>query len=163
MKNRKTIKIEDINGQSYNIDTQKIMCAAQHCIQENYAKGAALSNPELSKAELQILLGHYPHEVFYALWLDSKHKIIEHGELFRGTIDSSVVHPREVVKEALRHNAAAVIFAHNHPSGVSTPSSADKSITQTLVQALSLVGVRVLDHIIVGSDTTSLAELGLLS
>jgi DNA repair protein RadC len=95
--------------------------------------------------------------------LDSRHRLIAHLQLFRGTIDGSSVHPREVVKEALKHNAAAVIFAHNHPSGMAVPSHADELITQRLKDALALIDVRVLDHLIIGSEgLTSFAERGLL-
>jgi DNA repair protein RadC len=100
--------------------------------------------------------------VFAVLWLDNRHRFIQYDELFRGTIDGSSVHPREVVKSALRHNAAACILAHNHPSGISAASNADRSITRRLVDALALVDVRVLDHIIVAEDCLSFAETGLL-
>ncbi|MFW6258710.1 MAG: RadC family protein, partial [Halochromatium sp.] len=103
------------------------------------------------------------HEVFACLFLDNRHRVIEYQELFRGTIDGASVHTREVVKEAIRWNAAAVIFAHNHPSGVAEPSQADLHITKRLQEALQLVEVRVLDHIIVGAgDGTSFAERGLI-
>ncbi|HGP3147634.1 TPA: JAB domain-containing protein, partial [Pseudomonas aeruginosa] len=102
-------------------------------------------------------------EVFAALFLDSQHRLLEYVELFRGTIDAAAVYPREVVKEALRVNAAAVIFSHNHPSGNPEPSQADKVLTQRLKEALALVDVRTLDHIIVGGEATaSFAEQGLL-
>ena len=103
------------------------------------------------------------HEVFAVLFLDTQHRLIEYSELFRGTIDSASVYPREVLKEALRLNAAAVIVSHNHPSGNPEPSAADKSLTKRLREALAMVDVRVLDHIIVGgTETTSFAEQGLL-
>jgi DNA repair protein RadC len=101
--------------------------------------------------------------VFACLFLDNRHRLIEYEELFRGTIDGASVHPREVVRRALRANAAAVIFAHNHPSGVAEPSQSDLRITQRLKDALSLVEVRVLDHVIIGDGQgTSLAERGLI-
>jgi DNA repair protein RadC len=101
--------------------------------------------------------------VFACLFLDNHHRVIDYEELFRGTIDGASVHPREVVRRALHHNAAAVIFAHNHPSGVSEPSQADARLTRQLREALGLVDVRVLDHIIVGEgEPRSLAEMGLL-
>jgi DNA repair protein RadC len=114
---------------------------------------------------LHLKLGALEHELFAVLFLDNKHRLISYQGMFRGTIDAASVHPREVVKEALRHNAAAVIMAHNHPSGVTEPSQADEIITRKLQEALSLVDVRVLDHIIVGhqaSDSVSFAERGLL-
>jgi DNA repair protein RadC len=111
---------------------------------------------------LALHLGPLEHEVFACLFLDNRHRVIEYQELFRGTIDGASVHPREVVREAMRTNAAAVIFAHNHPSGVAEPSQSDLRITQRLKDALALVDVRVLDHFIVGSGIVSFAERGLL-
>ena len=108
-------------------------------------------------------LRHYPYEVFACLFLDNRHRVIEYEELFRGTIDGASVHPREVVRRALEHNAAALILAHNHPSGVAEPSDADRSITRRLSEALALVDVRILDHFIVGEgEPLSLAERGLM-
>jgi len=121
------------------------------------------SNPESVRQYLQIKLRPYPYEVFCALFLDNRNRLIEYVELFRGTIDGTSVHPREVIREVIRVNAAAVIFAHNHPSGVEEPSQADLRITARLKDALVFVDVRVLDHIIIGEgDGTSLAERGLL-
>ena len=108
-------------------------------------------------------LGHYQREVFALLMLDSQHRLIHLEELFQGTIDSASVHPREVVKTVLKHNAAAVIFSHNHPSGVAEPSQSDRLLTDSLMQALDLVGVRVLDHIVVGRrQWVSFADRGWL-
>ena len=105
-----------------------------------------------------------PHEVFFALWLDAQNRLIAGEELFRGTLTQTSVYPREVVKKALWHNAAAVVLAHNHPSGVSEPSSADQSLTRELKKALALVDVRVLDHFVVAgqSPVVSFAERGLI-
>lgn len=101
--------------------------------------------------------------MFVALWLNTRHQLIEYEELFRGTIDATAIFPREVVKAALGRNAAAVIFAHNHPSGNATPSAEDRNITARLKQALTLVDVRVLDHVVIGGTTmASMAELGCL-
>jgi DNA repair protein RadC len=106
---------------------------------------------------------HLDHELFGCLFLDNRHRVLEFSELFRGTIDGTSVYPREVVKEALKLNAAAVILAHNHPSGVAEPSQADERITRRLKAALELVDIRLLDHLIVGDGgTTSLAARGLL-
>jgi DNA repair protein RadC len=122
-----------------------------------------LTSPDAARDYLKLRLAGYPHEVFACLFLDNRHRLIEYEELFRGTIDGASVHPREVVRRALRANAAAVIFAHNHPSGVSEPSQSDLRITQRLKDALSLVEVRVLDHVIIGDGQgTSLAERGLI-
>ena len=111
---------------------------------------------------LMARMRHHPHEVFSCLFLDNKHRIIQYEELFFGTIDSSAVHPSQVVKRALHHNAAAVIAAHNHPSGVAEPSQADERITQKLKDALNLIDVRVLDHFVIGDQVVSFAERGLL-
>ncbi len=112
---------------------------------------------------LRLRLQALPHEVFIALFLDAQNRVIEIEELFRGTLTQTSVYPREVIKHALRHNAGAVIFAHNHPSGVAEPSRADETLTQALKQALALVDIRVLDHFIVaGSSVVSFAERGLL-
>ena len=121
------------------------------------------SSPEDTKAFLTLRVAELPHEVFGCLYLDNQHVLIKDVELFRGTIDGASVYPREVVKEALQHNAAAVIFYHNHPSGLCEPSQADKAITAKLKTALSTVDIRSLDHLIIaGSDTFSFAEQGLI-
>ncbi len=112
---------------------------------------------------LQLHFGHKPHEVFAVLFLDSQHRLIALEELFRGTLSQTSVYPREVVLRALHHHAAAVVLAHNHPSGTAEPSRADEMLTQTLKSALSLVDVRVLDHFVVtASACRSMAELGLV-
>ena len=121
-----------------------------------------ISSPEDSKTYVKLQLAHYEHEIFACLFLDNRHHVIAFEKLFRGTIDGASVYPREVVKTALSHNAAAVILCHNHPSGVTEPSQADIQITSRLKEALALVDVRVLDHLIVGQDVLSLAERGLL-
>jgi DNA repair protein RadC len=132
-------------------------------LRESMGNGDLLTSPEATRAYLKSRLHGYPHEVFACLFLDNRHRMIQYEELFRGTIDGASVHPREVVRLALKINAAAVIFAHNHPSGVAEPSQADLRITQRLKDALALVEVRVLDHFIVGDGQgTSLAERGLL-
>jgi len=112
---------------------------------------------------LRLLLHDRPHEVFVCVFLDSQHRVIASDELFRGTLAQTSVYPREVVKAALAHNAAAVIFAHNHPSGIAEPSRADELLTQSLKQALALVDIRALDHFVVaGSALVSFAERGLM-
>ncbi|WP_295389137.1 DNA repair protein RadC [uncultured Thiodictyon sp.] len=122
-----------------------------------------LTSPEATRDFLKLKLYGLPHEVFACLYLDNRHRVIRYEELFHGTIDGSSVHPREVVRRVLETNAAAVIFAHNHPSGVAEPSQADLRITQRLKEALALIEVRVLDHLIIGEGPgTSLAERGLL-
>lgn len=122
-----------------------------------------LTSPTMVKDYLRLRLGGREHEVFAVVFLDSHHRVIVTEEMFRGTLNQTSVYPREVVKAALRHNAASVILAHNHPSGLSEPSRADEHLTQTLKAALALVDVRVLDHIVVSlTGTTSFAERGLL-
>lgn len=134
------------------------------CIRERMEEGdLCVSSPETTKTFLCSKIGHLEHEAFWCLWLDAQHRLILAEELFRGTIMQTSVYPREVVKRALAVNAAAVIFAHNHPSGVAEPSRADEALTTTLKQALALVDVRVLDHFVVaGHQGTSFAARGLL-
>jgi len=122
----------------------------------------SLTSPQASKDYVKLQLATYEHEVFACLFLDNTNRVITFEEMFRGTIDSANVYPREVVKACLRNNAAAVIFTHNHPSGVAEPSQADIAITECLKKALALVDIRVLDHLIVGEEVISFAERGLL-
>lgn len=136
---------------------------AARAITEELKHRDALNSPLAVRRLLQHRLAGLPHEVFVVLLLDAQHRVIAIEELFRGTLTQTSVYPREVVKAALRANAAAVIFAHNHPSGVAEPSSADEMLTRTLKQALSLVDVQTLDHFIVaGTTTLSFAERGLI-
>lgn len=125
--------------------------------------GQAIRSPADTEAFLVAKLRHLGHELFCCLFLDNRHRILRFDEMFRGTIDGTSVYPREVVKEALAVNAAAVILAHNHPSGVAEPSQADERITRRLKSALELVDIRLLDHLIIGAGkTTSLASRGLI-
>ena len=136
---------------------------ARRALGEELQQRTTLSNPADSGRFLRARLGHLPYEVFACLYLDNRHRVLAFEELFRGTIDGANVYPREVVRACLSHNANAVIFAHNHPSGVAEPSQADRHVTHLLKQALDLVGVRVLDHLIIGEgQPTSMASLGLL-
>ena len=142
---------------------QAILELARRHLGERLQRGDLLLNPEATRRYLITALGDLPHEVFCCLFLDTRHRLICYEELFQGTIDGASVHPREVVRRALHHNAAAVILAHNHPSGVAEPSDADQRITRRLKQALQLVDIRVLDHLLVGDRTAmSFAEHGLL-
>lgn len=125
-------------------------------------KEYSFTNPTDTKNFCRLKLQQLEHEVFSVLFLDNQHCLIEYRELFRGTIDGASVYPREVVKTALQLNAAAVIFTHNHPSGISTPSNADRNITTKLKSGLDLMDIRVLDHIIIGDETYSFAESGLI-
>jgi len=143
---------------------QAVLEMSQRHLKQSLQKEQAFTNPSDVKDYLTTRLRHLPHEVFCCLFLDSQHRLIEFKELFQGTIDGASVYPREVVKESLSCNAAAVIFAHNHPSGVSEPSNSDERITHKLMKALQLVDVRVLDHFIVGEgDVVSMAERGLMN
>jgi DNA repair protein RadC len=140
---------------------QAVLELARRHLGETLARGEALSDPATTRRYLAARLRDYPHEVFGCLFLDNRHRVIEFEELFRGTINGASVHPREVVRQALAHNAAAVILAHNHPSGVAEPSEADRQLTRRLSEALALVDVRVLDHIVIGDgETVAFAERG---
>ena len=140
---------------------QAVLEMSHRHLEATLSRGDAFTDATSTRKYVQQRLRHYEHEVFACLFLDSKHRLIAFEELFRGTIDAANVYPREVVKRALSHNAAAVIFTHNHPSGIAEPSQADIMITAKLKAALDLVDIRVLDHIIVGDgDIISLAETG---
>ncbi len=150
-------------GNAKYAQLQAVLEMARRHTFEELDRGDVLTSPEATRAYLSQQLRHYPYEVFACLFLDNQHHILQFEELFRGTIDGASVYPREVVKKALEHNAAALIFAHNHPSGISEPSQADKQITQKLQQALGLMDIRVLDHFIIGDGIPySFAEHGLL-
>lgn len=130
---------------------------------EIFKREATLLSPAGCRSFLIEKLSHKPYEVFCCLFLDNRHRVITFEELFRGTIDSTTVYPREIMRQAIKHNAAAVILAHNHPSGVPEPSEADQLITRRVRSALELIDVRLLDHFVVGNNiTVSLAERGLL-
>jgi DNA repair protein RadC len=141
----------------------EIICAARRAMTRRVRRGVALDSPRAVREFLALKLGTLEHEVFAVLLLDNRHRLIDYVELFRGTIDGASVHPREVVKLALARNAAALVLAHPHPSGASEPSQADELITRRLREALALVDIRVLDHVIIaGGDAFSFAETGLL-
>lgn len=134
---------------------------ARRSMAEDLQRGKPMLNPSDSAAYLKARLRDYPYEVFGVLFMDTRHRPIVFEELFRGSIDGAAVYPREVVRRALAHNAAAVILAHNHPSGVAEPSEADRLITRRLQEALSLIEVRVLDHLVIGDGApVSLASRG---
>jgi DNA repair protein RadC len=144
-----------------SVSEQEIIAFSQEIISTRFKRGTSITSPQDSVDFLQVKIGHYEHEVFAALFLDSKNRVIAFEELFKGTIDQASVYPREVAKRALHHNAAAIIFSHNHPSGITDPSQADIALTDTLSSAMKLVGIRVLDHIIVANNQSqSLAKLG---
>ena len=150
-------------GPAKYVQFQAVLELGRRYLEESVRREGVISAVADTRRYFIARLRHHPHEVFACLFLDNRHRIIQFEELFRGTIDSSAVHPREVVRRALKHNAAAVIFAHNHPSGVAEPSQADRQITDKLCEALALIDVRVLDHLVVGDvESVSLAERGWL-
>ena len=158
-----SLLVRDGRGRYRPASADQILDAARRVIDQKMQRGTEFSSPATVKEYLRTKLADFEHEVFAVLFLDTRHRLIDYVEMFHGTIDSAEVHPREVVKQALRLNAAAVIISHNHPSGNPEPSAADKALTAQLRQALALVEVRTLDHIIVaGSSTTSFAECDLL-
>ena len=158
-----SLMVRDAQGRYLLATADQILEAARHAIEQKMQRGASFSSPAAVKEYLRAKLAGFEHEVFAVLFMDTQHRLIEYREMFHGTIDSAEVHPREVVKEALRLNAAALIISHNHPSGNPEPSGADKVLTQRLKEALALVDVRTLDHIVVaGGSTTSFAERGLI-
>jgi DNA repair protein RadC len=144
-------------------DEAAVIAQALAIIDAHWKAGEAMTRPSDSAAFLKLKLGGYAWEVFGVLFLDNRHRVLAFEEMFRGTLDGASVHPREVVRAALTHNAAAVIFAHNHPSGVAEPSAADRNITRQLRDALALIDVRVLDHLVIGAgEPTSMAARGLI-
>ena len=158
-----SLLVRDARGRYQPATADQILAAARQAIDQKMQRGADFGSPTDVKAYLRAKLAGLDHEIFAVLFLDNRHRLIEYVEMFRGTIDGASVHPREVVKEALRFNAAAVIFSHPHPSGNPEPSQADRAITNRLREALALIEVRTLDHVIVaGNDTVSFAERGLL-
>lgn len=158
-----SLMVRDAQGHYLLATAEQVLEAARQVIEHKMQRGASFTSPAAVKEYLCAKLAGYEHEVFAVLFLDTKHRLIEYVEMFHGTIDSASVYPREVVKEALRLNAAAVILSHNHPSGNPEPSNADQVLTQRLKEALGLVEVRTLDHMIVaGVGTVSFAERGLI-
>ena len=142
---------------------QAVLEMARRHLAETLRRDSALENPEQVRRYLKSLLRHEPHEVFGCLFLDSKHRVLAFEVLFHGSINTAYVHPRQVVKRALAHNAASLILCHNHPSGVSEPSRADIELTKRLMETLALIDVEVLDHVIIGDgEPLTLVERGLL-
>lgn len=157
------LMVQDLIGDYRPAEPEEILAAAHEVISRRYRRGVAITTPRTSFELFQQRLVLREQEVFAALFLDNKNRVIEYEELFFGTIDSASVHPRVVAQRALQHNAAAIVVAHNHPSGVPEPSRADESITLRLKEALALVDVRLLDHIVVGNGSCiSLAERGVI-
>lgn len=144
-----------------DLTASEIINKARDLISERFVKGQCLESPAETAQYLELALASSDQEIFACLFLDNRHHIIAFEKLFFGTVDGAAVYPREIAKKALRHNAAAVILAHNHPSGVTEPSQADRSITKRIVNALKLLDIRVLDHVIVGAEpATSFARRG---
>ena len=143
---------------------QAVLEMSRRALAEEMKQSGALSTPNAVRDYLRLHLAGLCHEVFFVLWLDAQNRLIAAEELFRGTLTQANVYPREVLKRALANNAAAAVFAHNHPSGLTDPSDADRQLTDNLVQALALIDVRVLDHFIVAGNACplSFAEKGLL-
>ncbi len=150
----------------YFVETQmtdnQVLEKAAEIVASRYQRGETFTQSQTTKDYLQFKLGGYEREVFAVLFLDNQHRLIKYEEVFFGTINAANVYPREIVKLALHHNAAAVIFAHNHPSGLPEPSDADRRITQRLQETMALIDVRVLDHFVVGEFCLSFAEKGYL-
>jgi len=150
-------------GPGKYVQLKAVLELARRYMSEKLAESDALTNSDLTRDYLRARMRDYQHEVFACLYLDNQHRVVAMEELFQGTIDGAAVYPREVVKRCLHNNAAAVIFAHNHPSGLAEPSHADIAITNRLKTALNTIDVRVLDHVVVGrADVVSFAERGLL-
>ena len=153
------LKPSELNEQ----EKQAVVTLAMKVLAIKFRAGRALSSPEETRSYLRLKLAGYRNEVFGSLFLDNRHRVIAVRELFQGTIDGASVHPRVVVQQALETNAAAMVFYHNHPSGVAEPSRADEMLTRRLSDSLALVDVRVLDHFVVsGGESVSFAERGLL-
>lgn len=163
-----TKKVKDETPQTYanrvvlSSAERAVLDKAQAIIRDYFDRGPAITTPNESAEYLQTLLAASEHEVFAMLTLDTRNQVLGFHEMFTGTVDGASVYPREVVKQALADNAAAVIFTHNHPSGDPSPSQADIRITERLKNALALVDIRTLDPIIVGKTTVALSEQGLI-
>ncbi|MCG9639575.1 DNA repair protein RadC [Vibrio sp. Isolate34] len=148
-------------GQAKYAQLQAVLEMTQRYLAETLSRGDALTSPSHTKLYLSSILRDRQREAFYILFLDNQNRVIKDEVMFEGTIDAASVYPREVVKRALHHNAAALILAHNHPSGVAEPSQADRRITRRLTDALALVDIRILDHFVVGDgEVISFAERG---
>jgi DNA repair protein RadC len=150
-------------GRAKYAQLQAVLELARRALRESIDRGPALGSPQAVRDYLRLKLKDRPHEVFVVVFLDAQNRVLGVEELFRGTLTQTSVYPREVVKRALAHNAAALILAHNHPSGVAEPSRSDETLTLALKQSLALVDVRVLDHFVIGAGAAmSFAERGLL-
>lgn len=162
--NENQICIREAGRRYRPLSDSEILAKALVIAERRFTREAGpLTDPKVARDFLRLRIGQLEHEVFGCIFLDTRHQVIAFDELFRGTLDGTSVHPREVVKTALNYNAAALIFAHNHPSGIAEPSDADRRLTRRLREALALVDIRTLDHFVVGaSEVVSFAERGLL-
>jgi len=163
---QQSLLIENENGTydlTESVSKDMMYSLMLEILEEEYLRGEAITSPDKIKKYLQVKLAKYEHEVFAVVFLDNQHRIIAYEEMFRGTIDGASVYVREVAKRCLQLNAAACVFSHPHPSGIAEPSQSDIAITKRLVEALDLLEIRTLDHIIVGgASTVSMAERGLM-
>jgi DNA repair protein RadC len=158
---RNALHVREVGGEFRPATSDEVFEAARLALARKFRRGSSFTSPGDVSDFLRTKLARLEHEVFAVMLLDTRHRLIEYVEIFRGTIDGAAVHPREVVKLALTKNAAAMILAHNHPSGVAEPSESDRLITRRLQEAMALVEVRVLDHIVIGADNhVSLAARG---
>ena len=158
-----TLLVRDGDGQYRPASAEEVLRRARQVLSHRVRRGATMSSPQAAKDYLRIGIGILEHEMFAVIFLDAQHRLLALKEMFRGTVSQTSVYPREVVKEALMLNAAAVVLAHNHPSGCAEPSRADEFLTQSLKASLALVDVRVLDHFVVTTaEVISFAERGLL-
>lgn len=161
LKASKALLVRDLFGEYREASSIEVINAAREHLGRRVRRGVSFRSPEVVRDYLATRLGELEHEVFILILLDSQHRLIKISEMFRGTIDGASVYPREVVKEALYQNAAAVILVHNHPSGHAEPSAADRALTERLTNALGMVDIRVLDHLVVaGANIVSFAERG---
>lgn len=155
--------MREVAGVSAPVTDEAVVGMALKILAQRVSKGSLLSNPDAVKNYLRVRFADLQHEVFCLLYVDKRHRLLACEEVSRGTIDGASVHPREIVKAALRHNAAGIVAAHNHPSNVAEPSHADELVTQRLKSALELVDIRLIDHLIVcNGGAVSLAERGLI-
>jgi len=158
-----SLLVRDVAGDYRPAKADEVLQAALRVLAGQMYGSEALTSPQVVRDFLRIKLGTLEHEVFAIIYLDAQNRVIDYVEMFRGTVSQTSVYPREVVKESLARNSAALILVHNHPSGVAEPSRADEMLTQTLKSALALVDVQVLDHLVVaGASILSFAERGLL-
>jgi len=158
------LKLDELIVKQLNeTECDAVLRLAQQVLDYRLRRGECLTCPKATQQYLKVRLGAYRNEVFGCIFLDTRHRIIETEELFKGTIDGACVYPRVVAQRALAHNAAALVLFHNHPSGVAEPSLADQQITRRLREALALIDVRVIDHFVVSaSESVSMAERGLI-